>query len=353
MATTHRYTLRTTKVRNEKNKNIPSSMKDDSLYDIERKFIMENIDQLRRSTLSKQILNLECALKDENEKTQLPDVLNAITNLQETLKQTRQVFDKKLIFFQSEKRRLEKEKNKFLACSLCDFECKDKSLLNKHKLVHRNKRKMGEEKRESKKQKVLQDRVSSTTSEDEEDRSSWNKYLPLVQADEDESRSGLMSTHFVNVNMIESVTDSENETLSEMLTKTSKRPIIIDSESLPEPKHPKLTISHDNSSNVSNGLVDSELNNRDEYKNTEKNRSVKRISLRNFKKESSSKNDKVVDEDMIFIEKVKEDRHLIQTNQMDELRHMRIFSKDASVIGRRIALKIKKENTPNPDKANL
>ena len=43
-------------------------MKDDSLYDIERKFIMENIDQLRRSTLSKQILNLECALKDDNQK---------------------------------------------------------------------------------------------------------------------------------------------------------------------------------------------------------------------------------------------------------------------------------------------
>ena len=162
-----------------------------------------------------------------------------------------------------------------------------------------------------------------------------------------------MSTHFVNVNMIESVTDSENETLSEMLTKTSKRQLIIDSESLPEPKRPKLTNSHDNSSNVSNGLVDSELNNRDEYKNTEKNRSVKRISLRNFKKESSSKNDKVVDEDIIFIEKVKGDRHLIQTNQMDELRHMRIFSKNASVIGRRIALKIKRENTPNPDKANL
>ena len=59
-------------------------------------------------------------------KTQLPDVLNAIINLQATLKQTRQVFDKKLIFFQSEKRRLEKEKNKFLACSLCDFKCKDK-----------------------------------------------------------------------------------------------------------------------------------------------------------------------------------------------------------------------------------
>ena len=88
-------------------------MKDDSLYDIERKFIMENIDQLRRSTLSKQILNLECALKDENEKTQLPDVLNAITNLQETLKQTRQVFDKKLIFFQSEKGHLKKKRINF------------------------------------------------------------------------------------------------------------------------------------------------------------------------------------------------------------------------------------------------
>ena len=64
----HRYILRETKVRNEKNKNKPSSMKDHSLYDIEYKFIQDNINQLRRSTLNKKMSNLERALEEEQQK---------------------------------------------------------------------------------------------------------------------------------------------------------------------------------------------------------------------------------------------------------------------------------------------
>ena len=256
---------------------------------------------------------------------------------------------------------------------------------------------MCQEKRDSKKQKVIEERVSSPASEDEEDAhtevvpvnvcenttknafnssiesdseenediSSWNQYLPLNQSDEDENRSGLISTRFRNVNMAEAESSvSENETqklLTEKVVKSiqatkpqsnsSKRSIIIDSDTQPEPKRPKITISHVDSLDVSNDLDDSEVNNKDEHKTTD--RVVQRISLRNIRKQSCSKNDTAVDEDIIFVKKVKGDKHLIQNNQMDDLKRMYIFSKDATFVGKRLAISIKKENTPQPDKENL
>ena len=107
---------------------------------------------------------------------------------------------------------------------------------------------MCQEKRDSKKQKVIEERVSSPASEDEEDthmeavpanvwenrakngfnsaseadseenedRPSWNHYLPLNHSDADENRDELLSTRFKNVNMAKAVSsDSENETPKE------------------------------------------------------------------------------------------------------------------------------------------
>ena len=68
----NRYSFRETKVRGDKNNNKSSSMRDMSEYDIQYEFIQDNINQLRGSTLKKKMVNLKCALEEEQKKNSNP-----------------------------------------------------------------------------------------------------------------------------------------------------------------------------------------------------------------------------------------------------------------------------------------
>ena len=92
---------------------------------------------------------------------------------------------------------------------------------------------------------------------------------------------------------------------------SSKRCNKINSQSEPEPKRLKLTNRLVDSLEVSGDLNDSEVNNNDEHKTTGPGRFFRRISLRNIRKQSCSKNNTSVDEEIMFVKEVQGDKNLI------------------------------------------